>query len=46
MKIFKVLHEKGVTIVLVTHNPELANQADRQLIIRDGRIVKETGARN
>jgi putative ABC transport system ATP-binding protein len=43
MKIFEDLHETGVTIVLVTHNPELAEEADRQLIIRDGKIIKDTG---
>jgi putative ABC transport system ATP-binding protein len=41
MKIFQDLHEKGVTVVLVTHNPEIAEQADRQLIIRDGKIVAD-----
>ena len=46
MKIFEDLHKKGVTIILVTHNPELAEQADRQLITRDGKIVKDTGGRN
>ncbi len=45
MKILEDLHENGVTIILVTHNPELADQADRQLIIRDGRIVKDTGGK-
>jgi putative ABC transport system ATP-binding protein len=43
MKIFKELHQKGVTIILVTHNPELAAEADRQLIIRDGKIIEDTG---
>ena len=38
MKLFVDLHKKGVTIVLVTHNPEIAEQADRQLIIKDGKI--------
>ena len=28
----------GLTIVMVTHNPELARQADRMLEMRDGRI--------
>ena len=43
MNIFEELHKKGVTIVLVTHNPELASQTDRQLIIRDGKIIKDAG---
>lgn len=42
MKLFVQLHERGVTMILVTHNPELAEQADRQIVIRDGKIIKDT----
>ena len=31
--------ERGVTLVLVTHDPELAESADRQVRILDGRVV-------
>jgi putative ABC transport system ATP-binding protein len=41
MKLFEDLHQRGVTVVLVTHNPELAIQTDRQIVIRDGRIVED-----
>jgi len=34
----------GVTIVMVTHDRELAAGCDRQIEIRDGRIVADTGA--
>jgi len=30
--------EKGVTLVIVTHEPEIAKKADRTVSIRDGRI--------
>ena len=30
------------TIVMITHNPEIARQADRMIRIGDGRVVKET----
>lgn len=40
MKMFEELHKKGVSVVLVTHNSEIAEQADRQIVIKDGRIVK------
>jgi len=43
MKIFEDLHDKGVTVVLVTHNPEIADQAERQIVIKDGKIIKDTG---
>jgi ABC-type lipoprotein export system ATPase subunit len=31
------------TVVMVTHNPELAARTDRQIRIVDGRIVEDTG---
>ena len=34
----------GVTVVLVTHDPEVARLADRQLRLRDGRIETDSGA--
>ena len=37
------LSSEGLTIVLVTHNPELAARAHRTLHMRDGHIVEETG---
>jgi len=43
MKLFEDLHENGVTLILVTHNPEIADQADRQIVIKDGKIVRDTG---
>jgi ABC-type lipoprotein export system ATPase subunit len=30
--------ESGTTLVVVTHDPSLANSGDRQLIIKDGSI--------
>lgn len=39
MEIFRVLHQKGKTILLVTHDPQIAEMADRILTIRDGEIV-------
>ena len=31
--------DRGSTLVLVTHDPALASQADRRIVLRDGRIV-------
>ena len=41
MEILSDLHKQGRTLVMVTHNPETAEYADRVIIIRDGEIVGE-----
>ncbi|MFA7300906.1 MAG: ABC transporter ATP-binding protein [Candidatus Shapirobacteria bacterium] len=38
IKLFHQLHSEGRTIILVTHDMELAKQAQRIIIIRDGKI--------
>lgn len=42
MKIFKELNREGKTVVLVTHEQEVADNAKKQIFIRDGQIVKES----
>ncbi|MFK7749369.1 MAG: ABC transporter ATP-binding protein [Kordia sp.] len=37
---FKLREEFGQTFVIVTHNKELANMADRTILMRDGHIVE------
>lgn len=37
--LFKTLHKSGATIILVTHDPEIARQAQRRIVIKDGEIV-------
>jgi putative ABC transport system ATP-binding protein len=34
--------EAGTTLVLVTHDPEIANRADRKIVLKDGAIVEDT----
>jgi putative ABC transport system ATP-binding protein len=36
--------DQGATLVMVTHDPELAARADRQIHLRDGRIVADRAA--
>jgi putative ABC transport system ATP-binding protein len=38
LQLFDDLHRKGATIVLVTHDPAIARQADRRIEIVDGRV--------
>src|SRR3989304_1062118 len=42
MMLFKRLNkENGITIVMVTHEPDIARYADRRVYFKDGRIVKD-----
>ena len=38
MSVFQTLHEQEHTIVIVTHDPEIADSCDRQIQLEDGRI--------
>ena len=42
MELFQDLNNKGRTIVYVTHEPDIAKFATRNVIFRDGKIQKET----
>ncbi|HWS55188.1 MAG TPA: ABC transporter ATP-binding protein [Pyrinomonadaceae bacterium] len=43
MEIFQCLNrERGITLVLVTHEPDIAAYADRIVVFKDGRIKKDT----
>jgi putative ABC transport system ATP-binding protein len=33
--------EKGITVILVTHEPDIAAYASRKIQFRDGRIVRD-----
>ncbi len=39
MELFEQLNKEGLTIVMVTHDPERAKHARRVIHIRDGRII-------
>lgn len=41
MEIFQDLNEKGMTILMVTHEPDIAGYCRRQIVMRDGRIVSD-----
>ena len=49
MEIIAILQElnlRGLTVVLVTHEPDIASYARRQVTFRDGRVVQDTGMRD
>jgi len=41
MQIFQKLHADGHTIVMITHEPEIAEHANRIIHIKDGKIEKD-----
>lgn len=42
MEIFKRLNSEGKTIVMITHEHEIAQYAQRTLVFKDGQVVQET----
>jgi putative ABC transport system ATP-binding protein len=46
MDIFQRLNNEGLTVVLVTHEPDIAAFAKRSLFFRDGKIRKDEAVRN
>lgn len=43
MEQFSKLNDEGATIILVTHEAEIASYAKRAITVRDGRIISESG---
>ena len=43
LDIFENMHKMGRTIILVTHEPDVAMRASRQLLVRDGLITRDEG---
>ncbi|RFC46600.1 MAG: putative ABC transport system ATP-binding protein [Verrucomicrobia bacterium] len=44
--IFQRLNDQGITILMVTHEPEVANHAKRIIVMRDGKILTDTQVQN
>ena len=40
MEIFERLHNAGSTIIVVTHDPEVADQAERMVVLEHGKIAR------
>ena len=40
IQIFQVLNDEGITIVMVTHEDDIAQTAKRRVVFRDGKMIK------
>jgi putative ABC transport system ATP-binding protein len=45
MKVFETLHVQGQTVIMVTHEADIAAHAERVVVLRDGRIGSDTPGR-
>ena len=41
MGVFQQLNEQGITIIMVTHELDIARYCKRNLVLRDGRLVRD-----
>ncbi len=41
LDLFRQLHREGTTLIVVTHDPEVAEAAQRTIVLKNGRVAKE-----
>lgn len=41
--LFRLNSDKNITLIVVTHDEELANRCDRKIYLKDGKIIKQEG---
>ncbi|HEU4588933.1 MAG TPA: ABC transporter ATP-binding protein [Gemmatimonadales bacterium] len=46
MRVFGELHAQGQTVIMVTHEPDIAAHAERVVVLRDGRVETDRVTRN
>lgn len=44
LALFERLHSAGVTVIMVTHDPAIAQRAHRRLVLGDGKLLEDTRA--
>ncbi|KAA0694689.1 MacB family efflux pump subunit [Halopseudomonas laoshanensis] len=43
LALLKQLHQRGKTVIIITHDAEVASHAERLIEMRDGRIISDSG---
>lgn len=46
MGIFQKLNDEGITLILVTHEPDIAEYAARRIVFRDGQVIEDAAVTN
>jgi putative ABC transport system ATP-binding protein len=46
MGVFQKLNEQGITLVMVTHELDVAQYTRRMIVMRDGKIVSDNPVQN
>ena len=46
MGIFQKLNDDGITVVLVTHEPDIAEYAARRIVFRDGQVIEDEAVKS
>jgi len=46
LQLLQDLHRSGLTVIMVTHDPDVAKASERIITMKDGQILSETGAVN
>lgn len=44
MELFSMLHDEGTTVIIVTHEAEIASYTNRTIFVRDGKLIGNDGA--
>jgi putative ABC transport system ATP-binding protein len=46
MGIFQKLNDEGITLIVVTHEPDIAEYAERRIVFRDGRVIEDAAVKS
>jgi putative ABC transport system ATP-binding protein len=46
MGIFQRLNDDGITLIVVTHEPDIAEYAERRIVFRDGQVIEDAAVKS